>query len=466
MPQTYTPAEKKALTEHLLRIKAVLAGAEAENRGPNETEENEVNDLLGKVAGIKDASLKRAGLKDALSEFADLEDAEVSGGVIVPGQRGGKASKVQTIGGVVTESEQYKALMSRASGGQFAEKTPIGHMDAVPMPGLRAKTLVTSGGGFSYDTSGSANIFLNPDHLGLTQDATTYQRPLVVAALFSHGTTTTDTIDYVITDTVTNNAAPVAEATTDAAPSVPAGTDAGGGNLVYPAGAGLKPQSSVSFKREKTSVKTIAHGMAITKRALSDASQVMSFIDNFLQYGLAEEVENQLLSGDGTGENLLGIENVSGVLTQGHAAASTYATTDARRLVTMRKAKTKIRTTAHVNPTAYLVSPTDYESFEVAAMTTGQYLGGGPFGQQGVPTLWGLPLLQSEAVSDGAPWLAAWDRAIVFDRMETTVTMTDSHADFFMRNLVQILAELRLAFAVLNPKAFCKITLPTDNTTA
>ncbi|WP_157533545.1 phage major capsid family protein, partial [Nocardia otitidiscaviarum] len=39
------------------------------------------------------------------------------------------------------------------------------------------------------------------------------------------------------------------------------------------------------------------------------------------------------------------------------------------------------------------------------------------------------------------------------------VTMTDSHADFFIRNMVAILAEERLAFAVTRPSAFVKVAL-------
>jgi hypothetical protein len=36
--------------------------------------------------------------------------------------------------------------------------------------------------------------------------------------------------------------------------------------------------------------------------------------------------------------------------------------------------------------------------------------------------------------------------------------VSDQHADFFTRNLLAILAEMRAAFGVLDPEAFCTVT--------
>ena len=46
-----------------------------------------------------------------------------------------------------------------------------------------------------------------------------------------------------------------------------------------------------------TTVKTIAHWIPITKRAAADAAQVRTLVDNFLRYGLNEELEDQMLTG-------------------------------------------------------------------------------------------------------------------------------------------------------------------------
>jgi len=53
--------------------------------------------------------------------------------------------------------------------------------------------------------------------------------------------------------------------------------------------------------------------------------------------------------------------------------------------------------------------------------------------------------------------LGDFSKAVIWDREETTVTMTDSHEDYFVRNMVAVLAEERLAFAVTRPTAFVKV---------
>ena len=95
---------------------------------------------------------------------------------------------------------------------------------------------------------------------------------------------------------------PVAEATTAAAPTAP-GT---AGALVLAAGGRYKTGIRAGPRVVSTTVKTIAHWLPITKRAASDAGQIRTLIDNFLRYGLNEELEDQMLTGSGSGENFTG----------------------------------------------------------------------------------------------------------------------------------------------------------------
>ena len=104
------------------------------------------------------------------------------------------------------------------------------------------------------------------------------------------------------------------------------------------------------------------------------------------------------------------------------------------------------------------MSPADVEVVDLAQDANDRYYGAGPFAM-GPRTLWGLPIVESEEIADGTALLGDFSKAVLWDREQTTVTMTDSHADFFIRNLVAILAEERVAFAVTRPKAFVSVDI-------
>jgi HK97 family phage major capsid protein len=173
------------------------------------------------------------------------------------------------------------------------------------------------------------------------------------------------------------------------------------------------------------------------------------YINNFLRYGLDEELEDQMLTGSGSGENFTGILNTSGILTQAY-------TTDI--LTTTRKARTKVRVTGRATPTAYVMHPNDWETLDLLQDNEGRYYYGGP-SILGTPRLWGLPVVESEGMTEGTSVVADWRRAVLMDREQTQILVSDSHGDFFIRNLVAILAELRAAFFCIRPPAFVSIDL-------
>lgn len=342
--------------------------------------------------------------------------------------------KAKSLGEQFTESAEYKALLAQAPNGKFGAKQRI-QSDMVGF-----KSLVTGGS----DTSGGALV--TNDYRGLAVGLDVFQRPLRLRDVVTPGTTTSDTVEYVRVTSVTNNAAPVAEATSSAAPTAPGGA----GALVNNAGGGYKPESGLALAKITTAVKTIAHWMPATKRALSDAAQVRTLIDAFLMYGLEEELEDQMVQGDGTGENFEGVSNVSGTQSQAW---------DTNLLVTTRKAKTKVRTVGRSIPNAYLLNPADTETLDLLQDNEARFYFGGPAGAGTAQVLWGLPVIETEAVPAGTGYCGDWRKAVLWDREQATIQVTDSHLDFFVRNLVAILAEMRAAFGVLQPSAFVEIDL-------
>jgi HK97 family phage major capsid protein len=238
----------------------------------------------------------------------------------------------------------------------------------------------------------------------------------------------------------TNAAAPVPEATS-------AGVIGDGTNGTVTATAGgRKPEGSWAFERDSATVKTIAEWVPVTKRALADVAALEGLINDELRADLAEREEDQMVSGNGSGENLEGILSTSGLQNQAYA-------TD--MFTTVRKSLTKVRTVGRAVPNGVGMNPLDVETVDLAREdgATGAYFGGGPF-FMGPRTLWGYPIVESEAIPAGTAIVGDWRKAVLWDREQSTVTMTDSHADFFIRNLVAVLGEERVAFAVTRPSAF------------
>jgi HK97 family phage major capsid protein len=114
-------------------------------------------------------------------------------------------------------------------------------------------------------------------------------------------------------------------------------------------------------------------------------------IDDELRADLAEEEEDQIINGSGSGENLTGILATSGIQNQAW-------TTDL--LTTIRKAKTKTRTVGRVAPNGFVVNPEDAERLDLLKGTSNDYFyGPGPFAAAGIRTVWGVPIVESEAVA-------------------------------------------------------------------
>jgi HK97 family phage major capsid protein len=285
----------------------------------------------------------------------------------------------------------------------------------------------TSGGGFVLEDH-------QPGYLDILQ------REINVLDLLPRSPTTSDTIEYVREDTFTNSAAFVAEATGFTATTL--------------GGTGVKPESALAYSTQTSPVKTMAHWVPVTNRMLADAPAIRGIIDGRLLLGLTLVLETQVVSGDGSGENLTGILNTAGI---GAVSKGSDSIADA-----LFKGRTYIRNTGHGRPSAYLVNPTDWQTVRLsresaATATPGTYLFGPP-SQAGATTLWGMPVVESEAVPAGKAIIADWSQAMtMFDREQGNVRV-GTIGDQFIRNIQTILAELRVAFVVWRPTCVAQIT--------
>lgn len=323
-------------------------------------------------------------------------------------------------------SDEWKGYAKAvAPHGKFSDKSRIDS----PAVDIKGSIFVPSRRGLVTGTSAtSAGAFIVSDDTGIFDEGP-FQRELTVLDLISRGTTQSDVVEFVRQTGFTNNAAVVLEA-----------------DSVDPADdTGRKPWSSWAFERVVETVATIAHGEAASLRALSDAGQMRAIIDQGLRYGIMEELEDQIVNGDNTGDNFDGITHVTG--TQVQAFATDIATT-------IRKAKTKCRVVGKARANGVLINPYDWEALDLFLT----FDGGGTNNRQATsesdPRLWGMTIVESESVAEGQCVVGDFRKAMLWDREQTTVRATQGYEDFFMKNLVAILAEMRAAFGVIRPKAF------------
>lgn len=438
----------EGLKAHLKKAEELADAADASADGQfTDGQRGEVTEHLQKAQAAKDELRKlnadeavKAAIRDLGDGIGLDENGETPTERVKSAARSGLITpeRGKSLGQMFVEGQQYKDLMGGAPNGVFGKDMRV---QSRPM-GM--KSLIT---GTAQDSAGA---FVRPQDLGVQGGIDLFLRPLRLRQLVTNGQTTSDSLEYARVDGWNRGARPVPEAVT----ADPIGS---GDPAVTEAQAGLKPQAGFTTTRRRATVKTIAVGMASTKRALSDASQVRTLIDNFLEADLEMELEDQMVGGDDEGENFEGIEHVSGTLEQPSVADPSGKPAGMGKLLALRRMKTQVRLRGRRVANGYVIHPADLEDIEEISDNDGRFYGAGPFGQVGTtPLIWGLPAIESEAVQEGHPWCGDWGQSVLWDREQASIVVSDSHLDFFMRNLVQFLAEMRAAFGVMQPSAFCR----------
>ena len=253
-------------------------------------------------------------------------------------------------------------------------------------------------------------------------------KPITIRDLLATGSTNSNSIVYMKETTFTNAAAAVAE-------------------------GAAKPESTLVFDQATDPVVKIAHWLPVSEEMLEDVAQIMSYIDARLRLGLDLTEEDQLLNGSGIAPNMLGIMNRTGLTA---ATARTDPDTNADAIF---KTMMKIFNAAFIMPDGHVVNPANWQTIALTKDTLGRYLAGGPFAAVPVPTLWGLPVDVTPSIIANTSLTGAFGtQAQVFDRGGVRVEASNSHQDFFIKNLVAIRGERREALCVYRPAAFAKTT--------
>jgi len=76
--------------------------------------------------------------------------------------------------------------------------------------------------------------------------------------------------------------------------------------------------------------------------------------------------------------------------------------------------------------------------------------------------LWRVPVVESTVITENQFLVGAFGLgAKIWDRQQATIRVSEHHEDFFTRNAVAILCEMRLALTVYRPSAFVLGTIGT-----
>lgn len=213
--------------------------------------------------------------------------------------------------------------------------------------------------------------------------------------------------------------------------------------------AGTYAEDAFVYARQVAAVRKIGSQIPVTDEQLQDVGSMRSLLDNRLRFGLEARLDQQILVGDGTPPNIQGIFTVSGIQTQAKAADSAANA--------IFKAMTLVRITGRAIPDLIVMHGTDWQNVRIAQYANGDY----PFGPPtlaGADSMWGLPVVQSEALTAGNAVVGAFStytQLLYKKGVEVQVGFINTQ---FIEGKATLRADLRAAFVIYRGLAFAKVT--------
>ena len=386
----------------------------------------DIKELQGLIKGIQDLDeINEWGSAPAPVEVESVSGAAAAGTAF---EQSFAPTQYKTLGQAFCESEEFKSLANGRNGANMPN--PWQYEGSLPTKELSVKDVYSSlptGTPGQFGTIQRDPIVIPPQRTKRGRD------------LFPTRRTTAAIIEYFRMTGFTNNAGPVGERSNDGTVFVE------------------KPQSTFTFVGEQAPVRTLAHWEAAHRNVLADEPQLRSIIDNELMYGLRLQEDAQILNGAGTGDNLTGVLQTTGIQTYAWSAGATLPVPDTKADAIRRAATLSFL--AYYEPTGVVMHPNDWEDIELTKATDGQYLVAISVALGGEPRVWRIPVVETPAIAEGTALVGAFGTgAQLYDREQANIRVSEQHSDFFVRNAIVILAEQRLALAVKRPEAFTKIT--------
>lgn len=370
-----------------------------------------VEGKMSETAKSNEAELKRLGEEQVKLARQMLELQQ-------KGIQGQKDTEVKTAGDMVVDTDHFKAFRDGS-----AQKARVELSETADKKGLQNP--------ITTPTGSVIQAYRRP---GILPGAF---RPLTIEGLFPTLPIATNAFEYVQENEAenVNGAAFVAE-------------------------GAQKPFGSTQFETKTGTIKTIAHLARVSKQLMADAPALVAYINQRLIYGIDLVVEDQLVTGDGSGQKLSGILHTGNFTDHGvtklNQLPKNPTTFD---LILLAKSKVE---QAFFRPNVILLNPSDWSNMLMEKNASGDYYLGHP-ASVAPKTLWGLPVWTTPAIAAGKFLVGDFNQAAtLWTRQGMTVEMFEQDSDNVQKNLVTIRAERRLGFGVERVKAMCggALTIP------
>ena len=212
------------------------------------------------------------------------------------------------------------------------------------------------------------------------------------------------------------------------------------------------PEAALALTQKSQPVEKVAVYLPMTDEQLEDVAGARSYVNDRLGLMLAQRIDSQVLTGNGSAPNLLGTSNVVGIQTANSAGDLIAA------IATMND--TISESFAAAGASAIFMRPSVWTT-NVALLTTsdGEYIWQHPT-SNGPLTLWGTPVVKTMAV--GATQVLMGDyqsHARLMFKRGVDFQVTNSHSTDFVNGKQTVRADVRLVMVHLRPSAFGEITI-------
>lgn len=321
---------------------------------------------------------------------------------ITEGYKGQNGGNVIDLGKMVTDSDAFKSYMDgHREKAKIEVKTAIINATGQNQPLVPADRL--------------SGIIHNPN------------RVLRMRDVMAVGRTSSNLIEFAKENTFTNNAGPQVSGSPQQFENV------------------TKPESAITFTLSTQAVSTLAHWIPVSKQVIADSPMLQSYVNSRLMYGLKLKEDTQILLGTGANGQL------AGLYTNRTAYSMDSPLSYTTKLDVLRDAIAQCQASEYM-PNAIVLNSADWADIELSKDSQLRYLFANPQ-SAAAPALWGLPVVVTNSLTAGTFLVGSFDMgAQLWDREDASIEI-GLNSDNFVKNMVTILCEERVAVTIYRASA-------------